>query len=108
MGYVYLLMENNDAANYKIGVTRGKIENRIKKLQTGNSDEISMCRYYETKNPFILEKKLHDRYLSKKVMNEWYHLSDEDVLGFVDECKAIDSILDAVKDNPFVSKKIKT
>ena len=39
-GYVYLLCENGDNELYKIGVTSGSIENRIKKLQTGNGNKL--------------------------------------------------------------------
>ena len=40
-GYVYLLKEDGDNVMYKIGVTKSpKIEDRIKKLQTGNGNRI--------------------------------------------------------------------
>lgn len=106
MGCVYLLMENNDETNYKIGVTRGKLENRIKKLQTGNSNEISICSFFETEIPFLIEKKLHNKYLSSKVINEWYHLSDDEVFKFRETCKQIEDNIFALKDNPYVAKKI--
>ena len=44
---------------YKIGMTRGKIEKRIKQLQTGNSEEITLLKYHETEYPFFLENGLH-------------------------------------------------
>ena len=37
-GYVYLLGDFEKEGAYKIGVTRGTIERRIKKLQTGNNE----------------------------------------------------------------------
>jgi hypothetical protein len=40
-------------------------------------------------------------------MNEWYHLSDEDVLDFNDTCKHIEEIINSIKNNPFVDKKWK-
>ena len=106
MGFVYLLMEDNDEHKYKIGATRGKIEKRIKSLQTGNSNEISLCKYYETNFPFLIEKKLHNRYLSVCVINEWYSLSDEEVNKFTETCKTIEDTIMSVKDNPFVHKKL--
>ena len=53
-GYVYILGDTTKANIYKIGVTRGNVEKRIKKLQTGNSGEIFLCMKYWTKYPFLL------------------------------------------------------
>ena len=50
-GYVYLL---TDGEFFKIGVTRGSIEKRIKKLQTGNPDNIVIVNYHLTEYPFKL------------------------------------------------------
>ena len=49
MGFVYLLGDWGKEKTYKIGVTRGKIEKRIKSLQTGNSGEIYIVDYFEKK-----------------------------------------------------------
>ena len=46
IGFIYLLGDWNKEGVYKIGVTTGKIENRIKKLQTGNSGEIYIVDYF--------------------------------------------------------------
>ena len=46
-GYVYLLADGLNDGIYKIGVTTGSIENRIKKLQTGNAGEIYICRKHK-------------------------------------------------------------
>ena len=42
------LIQSGQDNTFKIGVTRGSIEKRIKKLQTGNSEEIFLVNYYET------------------------------------------------------------
>ena len=105
-GYVYLLMESTDEELYKIGVTRGTIENRIRSLQTGNGSEISLCRYYKTKHPFLIEKKLHEHHMSQRTSGEWYKLDADDVLNFEKECESLEKMIDSLKDNPFVSKKI--
>lgn len=106
-GYVYLIMDSNNEGTYKIGTTRGKIENRIKELQTGNSNELSICKYYETEIPFFMEKKLHDYFINQQIMNEWYQLEDKDVLGFEEKCKSIENMVESLKDNPFFPKKLK-
>ena len=47
MGSVYLLGDSEKEGIFKIGVTRGDIQKRIKKLQTGNAGEIYLVSYYE-------------------------------------------------------------
>ena len=105
MGYVYLLGNGNES--FKIGVTRGSIEKRIKKLQTGNSDEIYMLDYFETDNPFLMEKMLHTKYAGKKIMNEWFNLNSEDIAEFKDICEELQKNIDALKDNYFFKEKLK-
>ena len=97
-GFVYLLF---DGELYKIGVTRGDINKRIKKLQTGNPYSIVLIDSYQTNFPFQVEKMLHNRFVSKKVNNEWFDLSLEDVNNFQMECKKASTIIEALKDNPF-------
>ena len=105
-GYVYLLMDSTDEELYKIGVTRGSIDKRIKELQTGNGNEISLCRYYKTKHPFLIEKKLHEHHIGQKSSGEWYKLEKEDVFNFEQECESLEKMFESIKDNPFVQKKI--
>lgn len=107
-GYVYLLADGLKEDMYKIGVTRGSIEKRIKKLQTGNAGEIYMCRYYKTICPFFIEKHLHLQFNSKKVKNEWFLLSSEEVLDFNKRCEDIEQIYNALQDNDFFNKNNKT
>ena len=54
MGSVYLLGDSEKEGIFKIGVTRGDIQKRIKKLQTGNGGEIYLLSYYETEHPFLM------------------------------------------------------
>lgn len=101
-GYVYLL---TDGELYKIGVTRGSIDKRIAKLQTGNPYIIQMLDCYETEAPFKLEKILHFRYSGKRVNNEWFELSNDDVSNFKLECERIENMLESIKDNPYVTRE---
>lgn len=106
-GYVYLLADNLKEGIYKIGVTRGTIENRIKKLQTGNAGELYMCKYHQTNIPFFIEKHLHLQFNSKKIKNEWFELSDEEVLDFYNRCAKIEEMYMALEDNYFFNKNNK-
>jgi hypothetical protein len=105
MGSVYLLSDSEKDNIYKIGVTRGDINKRIKKLQTGNCGEIFLVSFFETDQPFLMEKMLHTRYFGKKVLNEWFELSSEDVLNFKKTCSEIQENIDALQDNYFFQKK---
>ena len=105
MGYVYLLGDSGKDSSFKIGVTRGSIEKRIKKLQTGNDNDIFLVAYYETKNPFYVEKMMHLKYFSKQILNEWYNLDAKDIASFQESCREIEDRVESLKDNPFFSKK---
>ena len=100
-GYVYLL---TDGELYKIGVTRGSIDKRIAKLQTGNPYIIQMLDCYETDNPFKIEKILHFRYSDKRVNNEWFELSNEDVSNFKLNCENTEKMIESLKDNPYFTR----
>lgn len=105
-GFVYLLADYLHEGIYKIGVTRGKIENRIKKLQTGNSGEIYLFAKYETEYPFFIEKRMHLRYKRENVMNEWFRLKLEDALNFTKTCEEERKLIESLNGNEFFMKKI--
>lgn len=49
MGFVYLIGEDETTNRFKIGVTKcNDINKRLKKLQTGNSNELFIKHVYET------------------------------------------------------------
>ena len=86
-GYVYLLGDFGKEFMFKIGVTRGTIERRIKKLQTGNSSELYIVDYFQTEHPFFIEKWMHIKYSNKKILNEWFELTMEDMKNFKSDCQ---------------------
>ena len=105
MAFVYLIGENNDNNNYKIGVTKHKdINNRIAELQTGNSNELYIKDYYETKYPYKLEKMLHRYFFDKRILNEWFSLNSDDIKSFKNICEKYNNVLDSLKSNPFFNK----
>lgn len=106
-GYVYLLGDWEKEGIFKIGVTKGAIEHRIKKLQTGNAGEIYIVAFYHTEHPFFLEKQLHFKFQGKRVMNEWFQLSNEEILDFKKTCQEVENMIEDLKDNPFFPKKLK-
>ena len=107
MGSVYLLADWEKEGAFKIGVTRGSIEKRIKKLQTGNSGEIYVITHFECPHPFLLEKMLHTKFAGKKIMNEWFALDIEDIRNFTSICEELQKSIDALEDNYFFQKENK-
>ena len=105
-GYVYLICDPlND--RYKIGVTKGKVNKRMLKLQTGNSTELHIICQYKTEFPFRMEKMLHLKYDQYRVHGEWFDLPDNDIIHFEEVCKDIEFKINALKDNPFFSKGLR-
>lgn len=105
-GYVYLICDPlND--HYKIGVTKGSVDKRMLKLQTGNSTELHIACLFETEYPFRMEKMLHLKYSQYRVHGEWFKLPDYDIIHFSEVCDDISSKIEALKDNPFFSKNLK-
>lgn len=105
MGTVYLLGDSLKEGYYKIGVTRGSVEKRIKKLQTGNAGEIYLVNSYKTDHPFIMEKMLHTKYFGNNTIGEWYELTIDDITNFEKNCDKIQKTINALKENYFFNKK---
>jgi hypothetical protein len=102
MGYVYLLLQIDFDGNesYKIGITKNDPNKRVKQLQTGNPNKISLHRKYESKNYLKVERWLHRKYQGKtEAKNEWRTLTDEQVFSFLDDCQAADDNIQFLLDN---------
>jgi hypothetical protein len=104
-GYVYLIVEydkiEEDKNPVKIGVTTGTIENRIKKLQTGNASELYVLRYFKSEKPFMLEKMLHLHYHNRRTNGEWFNLTDQEVLSFNSICQEKENIIKLLYENNY-------
>jgi hypothetical protein len=106
MGTVYLLLEvdSNSTVYHKIGTTRNGVEKRIKQLQTGNSKKISLLNKYDSEHYKKIEIMLHNKYKFQKTepKNEWFELTDEQVLSFLDTCKKLEeNIVFMMQNNHF-------
>ena len=107
MAFVYLLGDSGQDNMYKIGVTRGKIEKRIKQLQTGNGNEIYLVDSYETNYPFFIEHWLHMKFFPQQKLNEWFILNKNDVFNFKKNCHLVEENIKVLQDNPFLEKMLK-
>ena len=84
-GYVYII---SDGQFCKIGVANN-VDERIKTLQIGNPNKITLLASLLCKNPYTIEKFLHLLFATKHVSGEWYDIlflfNDEDLNdGFTD------------------------
>lgn len=108
MGYVYLLVSGNDIGDetFKIGVTKRLVKNRIKELKTGSSNEIDLIYSYESENYLKIEKYFHRKYKYNKTVsnNEWFNLTNDEVLNFISDCENFDNDINFLKEqgNPFI------
>ena len=73
---VYLLKANNF---YKIGITKNKVSNRVKGLQTGCPFKIEIFDTFETRNDLAVENALHKIFRNKGTYGEWFELLNEDI-----------------------------
>jgi len=106
MGYVYLLLEIDKDGNerHKIGITKNHPTKRKSQLQTGNSNKISVLNFYESINYLKVEKWLHNKYSTQRTesKNEWFNLTNEQVMNFHSICADADKTITFLKENnPF-------
>lgn len=107
MAFVYLLGDTGQDNTFKIGMTRGPVEKRIKQLQTGNGEEIYLVNFFETKYPFFVERLLHQKFYPKQKRSEWFNLDIDDIVDFKEYCKKIEEQANALENNPFAKNILK-
>lgn len=104
MGYVYLIEDVNNNT-FKIGITKGDPNKRLKKLQTGNSTELTIKYLFETEYPYRIETMLHNHYDDVNERDEWFNLENPE--EFIDKCNKFADIIENMKDNPYFMKNLK-
>lgn len=75
-GIVYIIKSGK---HYKIGMTRGNLESRLKSIQTGSPYKIEIIHTIETATPEKLEAELHRRFRGKRLSGEWFDLNQSDI-----------------------------
>lgn len=105
-GYVYLICDPL-SNRFKVGVTKGSIEKRILKLQTGNSTELHITNWYKTKYPFRMEKMLHTKFIEYRTHGEWFELPDNIIFSFTSICEKVEKSIEILKENPFFVKGLR-
>jgi hypothetical protein len=92
VGYVYLINEV-DTHNYKIGVSKKPAnDERIKNLQTGNHNQLSLIFELKSNCYTTLEKTLHRTFKYNNIRGEWFEFSNQDTI--INEIKKINGSLE--------------
>jgi len=73
--------------NYKIGITYN-IKARIRNLQVGNPYLISEMYAFKVKHPKAIEALINDEFKNKKLLGEWFELSENDILTILNIIKS--------------------
>jgi len=102
-GFIYLILEVDANGNerHKIGFTKNDPEKRLKSLQTGNSNNLTLLKKFKSKNYQILEKWLHGKFFNQKTEaeNEWFTLTNEQVMSFETICQDYEKIIETYNQN---------
>ncbi len=79
---IYAIGTNGDLQ--KIGVS-GDPEKRLKSLQTGNPEPLVIHYVFEVSDDkvFQFEKHIHKQLNHKRIQNEWFRMSKEEVINMM-------------------------
>jgi hypothetical protein len=94
MRSVYLIRGND--GRYKIGIAKNP-KQRIRQLQTGNSDELTLIETYQSENASKIETALHNRFSHVRQSGEWFDLSITEEVKFIEMCRSIDDSITLLK-----------
>lgn len=75
-GYVYLIQSTTGYC--KIGSSRS-VSNRVRQLQCANPEPLTLLHQFPSANARHDELSFHARFAERRVRNEWFALTDEDI-----------------------------
>jgi hypothetical protein len=106
MGIIYLLCElGSNPEKYKIGITKGDPNKRVKQLQTGCSNEIIVLKTFKSQYYTKIESSLHREYklYASSGGKEWFTLPSEFVFSFDERCTQLHENFTMLEEsgNPF-------
>lgn len=104
---VYLISANYpDSQYYKIGWTKRDPIKRLKELKTGNSQELELVDFFESKWGPRIEANLHKYYDRDRCQGEWFKLNPEQVSEFKEVCRKNHDIFELMsEENSFFKEK---
>lgn len=94
---VYLICaELGEEKLYKIGFTKREVYKRVKELRTGNPADFKIINVFSSIWGTKIESALHRRFAFKKINREWFNLSEEDVVSFMESCDLLHNNFDTI------------
>ncbi len=95
--YIYLIRCSENSF-YKIGISKN-VEQRLKQIQTSSPDKVYLVHKYESSYASKIERALHNFYKSYHRNNEWFELSLNEEVEFLDMCSSIEANLIYIENN---------
>src|SRR5688500_16739674 len=83
MTCVYFIQKGNRDV-YKVGMSGGSAEARLRSLQTGSDEPLALCAPIKCGSPHAaaeLERRLHSAFEAKHLSGEWFGLTWTDIQG---------------------------
>jgi hypothetical protein len=84
MGYVYFIRHGDDDV-FKIGITSGNVEDRLRQLQTGTPEKLTLYTYIKHPDPAIKERELHEKLKDRRINGEWFGLSPQEIRDILED-----------------------
>lgn len=78
---------------FKIGYTTNSVEKRVKQLQTGSPDKITIKYIFESNYKMSVERSLHRLFSHKRISGEFFDLSVDDLNKIPTLCSTIEKAL---------------
>jgi len=97
--YVYLIQSQEDGY-YKIGVSKHP-NKRIEQLQTGNSSKLKVIEQYKSYSylAHYIERTLQRRFSHMRKEGEWFEMSINEEVNFLQDCQKIEETIINLKKN---------
>lgn len=101
-GYVYFIYEENEFNFFKIGFTCD-LDARLRQLQCGNRRILNIYKYIECDDPYKLEQSLHKKYNNRRIYNEWFEITKDEIDKYItkfnkiDKCDKLNLLTDDMK-----------
>lgn len=74
-------------------------KHRLAALQTGNSSPLKLVASYCTEYAYEVEKTMHRKYFHLRQEGEWFYMSIENEVNFLEECRKIEDNIRFLKSN---------
>lgn len=84
-GVVYLIKSPSHPDLLKIGMSKDCGSTRLRSMQTGNPDQLTLVRQWNTNDPRALETALHRKFDRRRVQGEWFRVTEQEVTDAVNE-----------------------